>query len=103
MSRPRGEDTPPDLTDRTDRTDRTDGTRDTTAAGGAGRIVVDVDRCIGAAQCVLSAPEIFDQDDDGFVVVLDETPPADRADRVGLAARICPSGAIRQVPDAGPS
>jgi ferredoxin len=32
-------------------------------------------KCIGAGQCVLSAPAVFDQDDDGIVVLRDATPP----------------------------
>ncbi len=32
------------------------------------RVTVDRDRCIGAGQCVLSAQEVFDQDETGVVV-----------------------------------
>ncbi|MEU2515524.1 ferredoxin [Streptomyces syringium] len=58
------------------------------------RISVDIDSCIGAGQCVLSAPEVFDQDDDGIVMVLDGEPAEPVAEDVRLAGRICPSQAI---------
>ena len=63
------------------------------------RIRVLRDRCVGAGQCVLSAPHLFDQsDDDGTVVVLNETPSsADEADAV-TALGLCPSGTIRLDP-----
>jgi ferredoxin len=39
---------------------------------------------------------VFDQSDDDFlVVVLDETPPAERREAVEQAARFCPGQAIR--------
>ncbi|MBL1075987.1 ferredoxin [Nocardia sp. 2] len=58
------------------------------------RLVVDRERCIGAGMCALLAPDVFDQDeDDGQVLLLDPTAPADRSDlREAVAA--CPSGAI---------
>ncbi|MFF0087030.1 ferredoxin [Streptomyces canus] len=31
------------------------------------RIDVDADRCVGAGQCVMAAPKVFDQNDDGTV------------------------------------
>ncbi|MEU0395374.1 ferredoxin [Streptomyces sp. NPDC006208] len=34
------------------------------------RITIDRDRCIGAGQCVLTAPGAFTQDDDGLVTLL---------------------------------
>src|ERR1700757_255840 len=34
------------------------------------KITVDRDKCIASGQCVLIAPENFDQDDDGIVVVI---------------------------------
>jgi ferredoxin len=58
-------------------------------------ITVDIGRCIGAGQCVLAAPEVFDQREDGLVTVLDSDPaaPADQ-DAVRRADRHCPSGVI---------
>ncbi|MFJ4675349.1 MULTISPECIES: ferredoxin [Kitasatospora] len=57
---------------------------------------VDRDRCCGAGQCVLAAPEVFDQsDEDGTVVLLDARPPAELVREVADAVAACPAGAIR--------
>ena len=59
------------------------------------RITVNVDRCCGAGQCVLSAPDVFDQnDDDGRVVVLVADPAPDRHTDVRQAVNLCPARAI---------
>lgn len=56
------------------------------------QVHADRDVCIGAGLCVLSAGEVFDQDDDGIVVVLDEHPADAAAARE--AVENCPSGAL---------
>lgn len=57
-------------------------------------ISVDVDRCVGGGQCVLSAPDLFDQnDDDGSVILLGQPSP-EQYDEVRQAARVCPAAAI---------
>lgn len=59
------------------------------------RIRIKPDTCIGAGQCVVSAPEVFDQgEDDGLVVVLNDVPPGGSYDRVREAAKVCPARAI---------
>ncbi|MFJ3212562.1 ferredoxin [Streptomyces flaveolus] len=59
-------------------------------------ISIDFDKCCGAGQCVLAAPEVFDQrDEDGVVVLLDENPSAEQADHVVQAAAVCPAAAIQ--------
>lgn len=58
-------------------------------------ITLEEDKCCGAGQCVLAAPEVFDQrDEDGVVVLLDGAPPAEQYDNVREAAAICPAAAI---------
>ncbi len=52
----------------------------------------DRDVCIGAGMCVLTAGAVFDQDDDGIVVLLDEHPSDEAAVREAVAN--CPSGAL---------
>jgi ferredoxin len=59
------------------------------------KINVDMDKCVGGGQCVLAAPDVFDQrDEDGLVVVLNPNPPAQLAADVREAARLCPALAI---------
>ncbi|POX41436.1 ferredoxin [Streptomyces sp. Ru73] len=59
-------------------------------------ITLDVDKCCAAGQCVLVAPEVFDQrDEDGIVVLLDAQPPAEQHAAVREAAAICPAAAIK--------
>lgn len=58
------------------------------------QISVDTDRCVGAGQCVLSAPDVFDQDDNGIVMVLEEPSDDPARDAARQAGLICPSQAI---------
>ncbi|MGW1071173.1 ferredoxin [Streptomyces sp. NPDC002537] len=57
------------------------------------RFTADNGRCVGAGQCVLTAPEVFDQDEDGLVTVL-AAPGTGQEAKVRLAAGLCPSQAI---------
>ncbi|MFE2432004.1 ferredoxin [Streptomyces sp. NPDC059373] len=58
-------------------------------------ISIDFDKCCGAGQCVLAAPDVFDQrDEDGIVVLLDDNPPQEQYDNVVQAAAVCPAAAI---------
>jgi ferredoxin len=58
------------------------------------RVSVDEDLCIGAGNCVLTAPDVFDQGEEGFVVLLDDDPPRELDEDVRLAALRCPARAI---------
>ncbi|WP_306319148.1 MULTISPECIES: ferredoxin [unclassified Streptomyces] len=58
------------------------------------RLRADRDVCIGAGMCALSAPAVFDQDDDGLVLLVDGEPPASEHAAARLAVGSCPSGAI---------
>jgi ferredoxin len=58
------------------------------------RITADRTACVGAGQCALVAGELFDQDDDGLVVVLDDDAPASLAPAARRAASLCPAHAI---------
>jgi ferredoxin len=59
------------------------------------RITIDETRCIAAGQCVLNAPELFDQrDEDGIVVLLDANPPQAEQPAARLAAQLCPAQVI---------
>ena len=59
------------------------------------KIEADRDVCIGAGMCVMTAPEVFDQDDDGVVVLLADPVPDDEADHAREAVRLCPASALR--------
>jgi ferredoxin len=62
---------------------------------GAMKVTVDHDKCVGAGQCVLAAPEVFDQGEEGIVELLDTHPPAELDDAVRAATHMCPAQAIR--------
>jgi ferredoxin len=58
-------------------------------------VTVNQDACCGAGQCVLTAPDVFDQrDEDGVVVLLLTEPSEEREDAVREAAALCPAAAI---------
>ena len=60
------------------------------------KVSVDEDKCCGAGQCVMIAPEVFDQDEEeGTVLVLDDEPPPALHQAVIAAARLCPNSVIR--------
>jgi ferredoxin len=58
------------------------------------RVIVDQDACIGAGNCVRTAPDVFDQGDEGFVELLDDNPPSELDEDLLLARRLCPARAI---------
>lgn len=59
------------------------------------QVEVDQDKCVASGQCALTAPEVFDQDDDeGKVVVLDAAPAPAAHGRARRAAAMCPGVAI---------
>lgn len=57
------------------------------------RIAADRDACVGAGQCVMLAPAVFDQGDDGIVVVLVAQLEADHL-AAGEAVALCPARAL---------
>lgn len=57
-------------------------------------ITVDRDVCVGAGQCALIAGELFDQDDDGLVELLEPEPDASQEPLARRAAGLCPARAI---------
>lgn len=63
------------------------------------QIKADATVCIGAGMCALTAPKVFDQsEEDGTVVLLDATPPAESEEAVRRAVTLCPSGALSVTP-----
>jgi ferredoxin len=63
------------------------------------RVVARRESCCGGGQCVLSAPEVFDQDDSGIVVVLEPRPGPQDEENVRRAVMVCPSGCLAVVED----
>lgn len=62
------------------------------------KVALDKEKCCGAGQCVLIAPGVFDQDDaDGVVLLLTESPAPEYFDKVREAVAVCPAAAIEIV------
>lgn len=63
------------------------------------KVVVDTSLCIGSGNCAMTAPAVFDQDEEQAVVVLlDDSPPEAERAAVALAVEQCPSAVIRILP-----
>jgi ferredoxin len=61
------------------------------------KISADREVCISAGNCVMAAGAVFDQDDDGIVVVLVDEVPESEEDHAREAVKLCPSEALRIV------
>jgi ferredoxin len=61
------------------------------------KVKADREVCIQAGNCVMVADSLFDQDDDGFVMVLIDEVPGDEEDRAREAVKMCPSQALKIV------
>jgi ferredoxin len=60
------------------------------------KVIVDQGICASSGNCVMNAPEVFDQrDEDGVVVLLNANPPAEHDEAVRKAAAFCPAMAIQ--------
>ena len=60
------------------------------------KIHVEEHKCVGAGQCVMASPEVFDQrEEDGVVILLQDQPADALAPSVRKAAKLCPALAIR--------
>lgn len=57
-------------------------------------IDIDYEECLGYANCVIEAPEIFDVDDANKVVLLRKPNGNEELEAVRAAARMCPVRAI---------
>jgi ferredoxin len=61
------------------------------------KVEADREVCIQAGNCVMVADSLFDQDDDGIVVVLVDEVPEGEEDRAREAVKMCPSQALKLV------
>ena len=59
------------------------------------RVLADRDVCISAGNCVMAAGAVFDQDEDGIVVMLVDAVPAGEEENAREAVRLCPSKALQ--------
>ncbi|GAA3790848.1 ferredoxin [Streptomyces phyllanthi] len=58
-------------------------------------VVLDEPKCVASGQCVMAAPDVFDQrDEDGIAILLNENPGDELHAGVREAAAICPAAAI---------
>jgi ferredoxin len=62
------------------------------------KVVVDRAKCVGSGNCVLSAPQLFTQDeDDGLVRLIAPAPGREDMEAAELAVHSCPAQALRIV------
>lgn len=58
------------------------------------KVSADRELCIQAGNCVMVAGAVFDQDDDGIVVILVDEVPDGEQDHVREAVKLCPATAL---------
>ena len=59
------------------------------------KVSLDQEKCVASGQCVMAAPDVFDQrDEDGTAVLLTADVRTEQADDVHQAAAVCPALAI---------
>jgi ferredoxin len=58
------------------------------------RLKADFGACQGYANCVDAAPQVYDIDDDGVVVLIREEITEEERPRIEEAARSCPVNAL---------
>jgi ferredoxin len=60
------------------------------------KIILDQEACMGYANCVIEAPELFDIDEEtDKALVLVETPEGELQEAAREAVRVCPAVALR--------
>ncbi|MFW0785903.1 ferredoxin [Gordonia sp. CPCC 206044] len=58
------------------------------------RIKADFDLCESNAICVGMAPDVFDLDDDDYLVILQEDIPTEREEELRQVVASCPKSAL---------
>lgn len=58
------------------------------------KVVADRELCTGSGYCVVACEQVFAQDDDGLVVILDERPDESLRPGVEEAVANCPAACI---------
>lgn len=60
------------------------------------KLVLDIDACMGYANCIIEAPELFDIDEEtDKAVILVEAPDDSFRATAERAVRVCPAVALR--------
>ena len=63
------------------------------------QIAADRETCTAAGQCASVAPALFDQDEDGVVMILNDEPSEAEEAQARRAASLCPARAIAIIED----
>lgn len=63
------------------------------------KVVADLSRCQGYANCMDAAPEVYDLGDNGLVVVKLTEPGADQVEAARQGAALCPVQALTIIED----
>lgn len=64
------------------------------ASAGTGPVAIDRERCLGSGQCLVMAPDVFDQDEEGLVTFREGVPPAELTPDIEDAVDNCPAVAL---------
>jgi ferredoxin len=59
------------------------------------KVTIDSELCIASGACVLACPEVFKQDDDGLVMLVQDEPGSELRDTVLEAMAACPAAVIQ--------
>ncbi|MGE4238819.1 ferredoxin [Ramlibacter sp.] len=58
------------------------------------KVTIDRTRCMASGNCVLTVPELFEQDEDGFARLKPVDPAGFSAAAIEEAVKSCPTAAI---------
>lgn len=58
------------------------------------KISADLDRCQGHGKCMIECPQVFDSDEQGYVVLRVQDIPDSLQAAVRLSVEDCPEGAL---------
>lgn len=61
------------------------------------KLIVDRNKCTGLGICEAMAPEVFEVDESGQLVLLTDVADGDRLEAVRAAVEGCPTAALRLV------
>ena len=62
--------------------------------GVAMRVELDRSKCCGLGMCEAEAPDLFEVQDDGALVILNDRPGPDQLESARAACAACPVGAL---------